>query len=229
MSGNDNQFQPLIDSVRKQSEAVENHTAEINARVEKAEQEFQHFQDTADDRYMTRTKINVPVGGDVDKFYPVYIPARHGGVSRVEISRFIHQDGNWSGAMTAVFDVQNNAWSGYPDFCLLNMYRLGVHPTSPEPVRTDGFIGHFKSGSLYVSGMLIWLRGGHSYDVSSSLVNLSNVVVHDAEVTTSVFNNDIHVFNSGFHISASGSEQQVTARADRDLTSVPSINYVRGL
>lgn len=39
----DNQFQPLIDSVRKQTKAVETHTASIDARVDKAEEEFHQF------------------------------------------------------------------------------------------------------------------------------------------------------------------------------------------
>lgn len=222
-------FQSLVESNRRLTETVENKVAEIDNKVSEAKGEFDQFIATADDRYVTRTKIEVNVGGDKDKFYPVYIPARHNGVARVEISRYIHQNGDWSGAMTAVFDVQNNAWSGYPDFCLLNMYRLGTHPTTPSSVKTDGFIGHFKSGAYYVYGMLIWLRGGHTYGVSSSLSNLSEVVVHDAEVTSAVFDSRIHVFNSGFHVNTSGSEQQENAITSRNLTSVPSIDYVRGL
>ncbi|MFH4590417.1 hypothetical protein [Vibrio alginolyticus] len=220
----------LIGSVNEMTATVAGKMGDIDKKVDEAKGDFDQFIATADDRYVTRTKISVPVGGDSTKFYPVYIPAQHGGVARVEISRYAHQDGQWAGAMTAVFDVQNNAWSGFPDFLLFNMYRLGIHPTSPEAVKTDGFIGHIESGSSYVYGMLIWLRGGHSYDVSSSLINLSNVVVHDAEVTShGVFNKDIHVFNSGFHINASGIEQQKVPIDARNLTTVPSINYVRGL
>lgn len=224
-------FQPLIDSVNKQTNAVESKMSDIDKRVEAAEQEFNKFEETADSRYMTRTGISVFVAGDADKFYPVYIPAVHSGIAVLQISRSVHDNILWAGAMSAQFLLQNNSWGGYPSFLVMDAFGHAFHgaDTTPADVKTDGFIADYVNGVIYVTGAIFWLRGNHSYRVSSSLKNIENVVTHDDLVTTPSFNNDIHVFKSGYDITSSGYRAVASIKTARNTVKIPTLSYVRGV
>lgn len=222
----------LVEASNNLTGAVNGKIGEIDERMTEAEQEFEQFQSSADDRYMTRTGKSVYVGGDADKFYPVFIPAVHAGIANLQISRAVHDDRTWAGAMTAQFLLQNNSWGGYPSFFVMDAYGHAFHGATgtPADVKTDGFISDYENGVVFVYGAIFWLRGNHTYRISSSLKNYDTVTVFQDLVTTRVFNtNDIQVFLSGFDITSDGYTKKAEIKTERNLTRIPSLSYVRGI
>lgn len=224
-------FQPLIESNRRLTEAVETKVEEIDQRVEAAESEFNSFIENADSRYMTRLGTTVHVGGDSDKFYPVYIPTAHRGITELQINRSIHDDRQWAGALTARYLLQNNAWGGYPNFLVLDAFGHAIHPIStPESIKTDGFIADYKNGIGFVAGAMFWLRGNHRYLISSSLRAFKGVITHEELITTSVFDNDnIRIFKSGYDITLSDVRVIEEVKTARNQATIPTLSYVRGI
>lgn len=223
------QVTALVEASNNLTGAVNGKISEIDQRVATAEQEFDDFIANADNRYVTRSGTMITVGGDSDKFYPVYIPANSTGIAQLQIARMIHNDRNWAGALSAQFYVQNNAWSGYPNVFVMDFLAIATHSSTPPEISADGFIADYKQGVLYIPGVLFWLRGNHSYFVTSSLKNFGPAVTHNDLVTTPVFNSDIHIFLSGYDVTSSGYNAVGSVKTERNTTLIPSLNYVRGV
>lgn len=219
----------LIQSVNNMTETVAKKMGDIDNRVEKAANEFTAFQNSSDARYMMRNGTKVTVFGDPQKFYPVFIPGSHIGLATLQIARTVHDDREWSGAMTATFLFQNNAWGGYPSFLIMDAFGHSLYSSNtPSYTRTDGFIADYINGTNFINGAIFWLRGDHSYVITSSLLVLTNPVVHNQLVQDVVFDNRIHVFCSGFDIQFAGNHQTAGILTQRNLTTVPTLSYIRG-
>ncbi|MCU8086883.1 hypothetical protein [Shewanella sp. SM21] len=219
----------LIESVNQMTATVAGKMGQIDQKVENAANEFKAFQNSSDARYMMRNGTKVFVQGDPEKFYPVFIPGAHIGLATLQIARTVHDDRQWSGAMTATFLFQNNAWGGYPSFLIMDAFGHSLYSdNTPSYSRTDGFIADYINGTNFISGAIFWLRGDHSYVITSSLLVLTDPVVHDQLVQDLVFDHRIHVFRSGFDITYGGNHQTAGILTQRNLTTVPTLSYVRG-
>ncbi|PSW29188.1 hypothetical protein C9J19_07705 [Photobacterium phosphoreum] len=225
------QIGALVKASENLTGAVNGKIGEIDKEVAAATTKFDQFIDSADTRYMTRVGTSVFVSGDEDKFYPVYIPASHPGITELQINRSVHYDRRWAGALTARYLLQNNGWGGYPSFLILDAFGHANHPTeTPEIIKTDGFIADYSNGSAFIAGAIFWLRGNHTYLISSSLRAFTGVITHEELVTTSVFDNgNIRVFKSGFDVTYSGSHIVCTIKTARNLTNIPTLSYIRGV
>ncbi|HIF9079947.1 TPA: hypothetical protein ACX6NP_000796 [Photobacterium damselae] len=228
--GLEQQISSLVQASENLTSAVNNKIGEIDKEIDTATKKFNQFIDSADTRYMTRVGTSVFVSGDEDKFYPVYIPATHAGITELQINRSVHFDREWAGALTARILLQNNAWGGYPSFLILDALGVNYHPTlTPSAIKTDGFIADYVNGLGFVSGAIFWLRGNHSYLISSSLRAFSAVITHEEKVITSVFDNvNIRIFKSGFDVTLSGYHGIATIKTARNLTTIPTLSYIRG-
>lgn len=225
------QVSSLVTAANKLTGVVNEKVAGIDKRVEQAEAEFAEFTSTADSRYMTRVGTYVHVGGDSDKFYPVYIPAAHAGITELQINRSVHFDREWAGALTARVLLQNNAWGGYPSFLYLDALGIQYHPTlTPKNILSDGFIADYRNGAGFIAGAIFWLRGNHRYLVSSTLRAFKSVISHPERVTTSVFDHSsIRIFESGYDVNYGGYHGTSEVKTERNLTTIPSLEYIRGV
>ncbi|PWY32260.1 hypothetical protein [Vibrio vulnificus] len=228
-------FQPLVESNRRLTEAVENKVGEIDQRVEQAEQEFEQFQSSADDRYMTRKFTSFSVGGDVDKFYPVFIPASHSGIATITIGRYVHQNQEWRGAMSLRFLAQSYGWGGYPAVNIIDVLKQQFHTTAtPIDIRTDGFLAKY-SNPVTVNGIVFWLRGDCSYVVSSSLLNIGGEITNTGKVTDRATalrpqqENKVGIFLSGVEYVESGVTEKWDIENARDTVQIPNIQIIRGV
>ncbi|OBU29104.1 hypothetical protein C0Z01_11540 [Photobacterium kishitanii] len=225
------QIGALVKASENLTGAVNGKIGEIDKEVDAATKKFDQFLDSADTRYMTRVGTSVFVSGDKDKFYPVYIPASHPGVTDLQINRSVHFDRNWAGGLTAKFLLQNSGWGGYPSFLVLDAFGHVEHPTvTPLEIRTDGFIADYSNGNAFVAGAIFWLRGNHTYLISSSLRAFIGVTIHEELVTTNVFDHvNIRIFKSGFDVTLSGSNVACVIKTARNLTNIPTLSYIRGV
>ncbi|MCG3824336.1 hypothetical protein [Photobacterium damselae] len=229
--GLEQQISSLVQASENLTGAVNNKIGEIDKEVVAAKTKFEQFLGDADNRFMTRVGIYVHVSGDDDKFYPVYIPASHPGVTDLQINRSVHFDRDWAGGLAAKFILQNNGWGGYPNIFALDALGHVNHPTAtPIAVRTDGFIADYANGSNFVAGAIFWLRGNHQYLISSSLRAFTGVITHEELVTTTVFDNgNIRIFKSGFNVTASGATVACEVKTARNQTKIPTLSYIRGV
>ena len=225
------QIGALVKASENLTGAVNGKIGEIDKEVDAATKKFDQFIGNADSRYMTRVGTNVHVGGDSDKFYPVYIPATHAGITELQINRSVHFDREWAGALTARILLQNNAWGGYPSFLILDAMGINYHPTITDvSIKTDGFIADYINGQGFIGGAIFWLRGNHRYLMSSSLIAFQGVITHEEKVQTSVFDGgNIRIFKSGFDINYGGYHGTATVKTERNLTTIPSLSYIRGV
>lgn len=122
-----------------------------------------------DSRYQRATALTVNVGGDIDKFYPVFIRSNANRISTLNIGRSIHMDGTWKGAMLASFELVESGWSSRPGLMVLNRLKMSVHVSTPDLslLNQDGFIAGYGLSSTLPAGGIVWLRGGLSYQVHS--------------------------------------------------------------
>lgn len=221
----------VVESANQLTQTVNAKMGQIDEKVQQASASFEQFKAGADDRYQTRTGTSVFVPGDTDKFYPVFIPGIHNGVAKLEIARQVHQDRLWAGALTASFLFQNGAWGGFPSILVLDVLRtLASAPSSPPDVVADGFIAEYSNAGAYIYGAIFWLRGGHTYAITSSLTNFKGPIYHDNLVSEAVFDHHtLMVFRSGFNITSGGVNTYADIRTARNLATIPELNYVRGV
>ncbi|EEZ41026.1 hypothetical protein [Photobacterium damselae] len=229
--GLEQQISSLVQASENLTGAVNNKIGEIDKEVVAAKTKFEQFLGDADNRFMTRVGIYVHVSGDDDKFYPVYIPASHPGVTDLQINRSVHFDREWAGGLSAKFILQNSGWGGYPDIFVLDALGHVNHPTkTPIAVKTDGFIADYLNGGGFVAGAIFWLRGNHKYLISSSLRAFTGVITHEELVTTNIFEHgNIRIFKSGFHVTASSATVACEVKTARNQTKIPTLSYIRGV
>ncbi|MGL4733908.1 MAG: hypothetical protein ACRCWB_02180 [Enterovibrio sp.] len=207
--------------------------AQIDAKVEGAQEEFKQFQVNTDANYLSKKTITVTVDGNVDTFYPVFFPLVHSGISRLQIFRDVHMGAQWSGHM--VFQLQTcSARSGNsPAVISIDILKQGGHAAlTPEHVHKDGFIGRVLAPASLGYGVFVFLRGGYSYNVTNDAANYNHSYVHTSVVTNLNYISPwdrISVLLNGCDIThVSGSVLVTNPATARDESTVPLINYIRG-
>lgn len=99
----------------------------------------------------------ISVGGDPNTYYPVLL---NGSVLRgVTISRYVHQDGTWYGALRFHINGIGGSWGGdypYLDYSLTQLWGSGF---------TTGCLADVAAASGS-DGVFVWLRGGRSYSIN---------------------------------------------------------------
>ena len=81
------QVTALVAASNNLTSAVNGKIGQIDQRMTQAEQEFDQFVGTADERYKTHMSNSFKVGGEWGKFYPVRIDLRGGPVNLLNIYR----------------------------------------------------------------------------------------------------------------------------------------------
>ncbi|MBD1559510.1 hypothetical protein HC752_21440 [Vibrio sp. S9_S30] len=225
----------LIDSINQLTQTVVDKNKEIDDRVVQAENKFKQFVETSDERYMTRKPLSFKVGGDRDKFYPVFVPAAHTGIATISIGRHIHSDDKWLGAMSLRFLAQSYGWGGWAAINTIDVLQHQLNSTlSPNDIKNDGFFAKYKN-PVTAYGIVFWLRGGCSYVVSSSLVSIDGAITFTEKVTSRSKlaslqgQNKVAILLSGVDYVESGYVEKWGIETARDNVQIPSLSIIRGV
>lgn len=203
--------------------------AQIDATVEEAQKEFEQFQTASDKRYWNQSVHKVTVGGDRDKFYPVYIPTIARGIITVDISRRYNYSPGSRERITARWLSCNDGWGAYAQVHTLDI----LSQNKDSSVTSDtGLLAHHRAGAGFMNGLIVWLKGDTLYDISTSAGNIVGVESHDALVTDHVIINQgtkIVVLNAGANASLNGHTEKLDVLTARNTATVPTLNYTRGV
>lgn len=125
------------------------------------------------------------VGGTSDNYYPVIfsVTGVHGVSSLGKLSICIpdiHKNGHWTGSFFSEFEFISSNWGHMPTKFVSFTYAIGNGPTYNDP------IGDFADGSTEGGGsqLVVWLKGGASYNWSSSNNSIVTLVDGNTDGTT---------------------------------------------
>jgi hypothetical protein len=99
----------------------------------------------------------IAVGGDPNTYYPVLLS--NGVLRGVTISRYVHQDETWFGALRLHINGVGGSWGGdypYLDYTLTQLWGSGF---------TTGCVADIAAASGS-DGVFVWLRGGRTYSIT---------------------------------------------------------------
>ena len=218
----------LIESVNKMTGTVAGKIGEIDQRVDQAEQEFDQFVASSDDRYKSLMSKKFRVGGQWGKYYPVRIELRGGPVNKVNIYRANTYEnmGNIDGldpdsvpmTFTASILAIGDSWGHRVPFYAFDSYHY----------QENKFIGkvvnHYRVQAIWV-----WLRGGGvDYYISHDSLYIpdSKIVSYNAE--TNDLSAKLAIYLGGYKNGDSGLDYQPIESANID-PSLPVNGYIRGI
>lgn len=180
-----------------------------------------------DNRYQKIAPVSLKINGDKDKFYPVVFGSSDTNrIVKVFIGRQIHQDETWSGAMYAGFRAASFSWGGRAGTMVMEVLKTVTREgyTSNE-VFSDGFVGDYKSSNYHPDGVVVWLRGGYTYDFWVDGAPL-NSVIETNDKTAQSSNNNAVVYLNGYEKTYGDIYQKLDVLTARNTTRVPKfMNY----
>jgi len=182
-----------------------------------------------DTRYQKIEPVAFTIEGDEDKFYPVIFGSAD--VNRlvdIHIGRFVHANGSGKGAMYAKFRVSSFAWGGRPGTMLLEVLKTLCYENGPaENVREDGFVADYKDAGYHPLGVVVWLRGGYSYEAWCDGSNLATVSA-TMNKQRMVGSDEAIIYLDGYESTINGNHAVIDILTTRNTTTVPSFtNYER--
>ncbi|MCF2304913.1 hypothetical protein GLP26_03740 [Photobacterium carnosum] len=228
------QIGALVKASENLTGAVNGKIGEIDKEVVAAKTKFEQFMSDADDHYMMRKPQRFSIGGELDKFYPVYFPTSSTGMARLQINRQIHADGNWKGAMLCELMCQSLGYGGLAGILQTEVlkHRTRGGDSTAQAIVKDGFLGKLFLPPYIASGIIVWLRGNTSYDVNCTLLRYVSFEQYDQLVVDSnvlLSRNSVAVMMSGCNVNHSDYTVTTNTIDTRDLTTVPSIDFIRGV
>ncbi|EKO3881156.1 hypothetical protein P0F40_002923 [Vibrio metschnikovii] len=222
------QVTALVEASNNLTSAVNNKIGQIDQRVTQAEQEFDQFVATADDRYKTHNANSFRVGGEWGKFYPVRIQLSGGPVNQLNLYR-INANANKGningldpsvtpGTFTAHLFGIGDAWGHRTPFYAFDSYHEKEHR----------FIGRVTN-YYRVQAIWVWLRGGgvDYYLAHENLaIDANDIVVHTGEVSD--LSKQIGIYLGGCVNGEFGINYLPILEADIDA-GLPANGYIRGV
>ncbi|WP_085609528.1 hypothetical protein [Vibrio parahaemolyticus] len=221
------QIASLVEASNNLTGAVNGKIGQIDQRLTQAEQEFDQFVATADERYKTHLSQKITVGGEWGKFYPVRIELRGGPVNKLNIYRanLFENQGNINGldpsALPGTFTLSlltvGDAWGHRIPFSVIDTYHHKEHR----------FLGDVVSNYKY-QAVWVWLRGGGvAYYITHDSLALSDSKVKVFTEETSDQSGLIGIYLSG-HNHPDKANYQPKLEADINV-GLPASGYIRGV
>ncbi|CAK1887440.1 Phage tail protein [Vibrio crassostreae] len=184
-----------------------------------------------DSRYQKIQPVTFMLGGDTDKFYPVVFGSTNvNRITEVHIGRFIHADGSGKGAMYAKFTASSYAWGARSSTMILDVLKTLVDRTSTskaeQVVIDDGFVGGYRGSTTHPHGVVVWLRGGYSYEAWSTGSRLTQVDMTTDKTTTFYSSDKALAYMNGYDNTVNNNHRTLPVLTQRDLTLIPNfISY----
>ena len=172
-----------------------------------------------DSRYQKITPIDFKIEGDTDKFYPVVFGCTD--VNRlvdIHIGRFIHSDNANTGAMYAKFVASSYSWGARSSTMILDVLKTLI--SDSQIAYGDGFIADYRGSKQHPDGVIVWLRGGYSYQFWSEGSVLNGVSATTSK-TELVSNGEAKVYLNGYENTIAGSPSLISVLTARNMTTVP--------
>lgn len=181
-----------------------------------------------DSRYQKIQPVSFTIGGDTGKFYPVVFGATAiNRLTEIHIGRMIHADGTGKGAMYAKFIASGYGWGARPSTMILDTLKTRVWDglDTDKNVVNDGFIAAYSGASKHPNGVIVWLRGGYSYEAWVDGSDLNRVDITTSQ-TQPVNSNNAVVYMNSYDNTVNGFHSIIDARTTRDTAIIPNfINY----
>ncbi|MEZ9439488.1 hypothetical protein [Vibrio atlanticus] len=202
-------------------------SGELNTFVNQEKGKVASIFSNPDSRYQKIQPVNFTIGGDKNKFYPVVFGSTDvNRLTEIHIGRFVHADGHGKGAMYAKFIASSFAWGGRSSTMVLDVLKtLTTGQHTEQNVKYDGFIASYSGSNLHPNGVVLWLRGGYSYEAQVVGTDLNRVDITTSK-TQQVGKSNALIYLNGYEHTISGSLQTLPVRTTRDTTLIPNFtNY----
>lgn len=221
-------MQTQFETIKSQmSEALSTVSSDLAVFVNQEKSKIAALYSTPDARYQKIQPVAFTIGGETDKFYPVVFGSTNvNRLTEIHIGRFIHSDGSNKGAMYVKFIASSYAWGGRPSTMVLDTLKTLIQVNGAEQhIVDDGFVGSYSGAGLHPNGVVVWLRGGYSYEAWVEGADLNRVDM-TSDKTVGVANDNAMVYLNGYERTANGQYQAHPVLTKRNTTLIPNFtNY----
>jgi len=172
------QVAELVANTTKLTERIEGD--EWDGKVQESKNEMTEFMSASKAEMTANFKNNsikkIFVMGDKEKFYPVLIPVKEKTkINKISIHRgYYHEDANVLD-INGIANPRNNTGNCHIEFDIFLDHWVNngnVLSLTKNHYEMNTFLADYKASDLSIYGLVVWLRGNHSYYISNDMIDM---------------------------------------------------------